>query len=48
VPIAHLVPIESSAEPDVKHVIEAILKIRNEHPLNGEDLKEWISEGRRL
>ena len=48
VPVARLVPVEEKARPHVKHVIEEILRFRHAHPLMGEDLKEWINEGRRL
>jgi prevent-host-death family protein len=48
VPVARLVPVETKAQPDVKRTIEAILEFRQAHPLKGEDLKEWINEGRRL
>ena len=48
VPVARLVPVEAKAVPDVKRTIEAILEFRQAHPLNGEDLKEWINQGRRL
>jgi prevent-host-death family protein len=48
VPVARLVPVEEKQRPDVKRVIEDILEFRKAHPLNGEDLKEWIREGRRI
>src|SRR5690348_9939257 len=48
VPVARLVPVEAKTRPDVKQAIEQILEFRKAHPLNGEDLKEWINQGRRL
>jgi prevent-host-death family protein len=48
VPVARLVPVETKAKPDVRRAIEEILKFRQAHPLEGEDLKEWINQGRRL
>lgn len=48
VPIARLTPIEEKAKPHVRQVIEEILEFREAHPLKGEELEEWINEGRRL
>jgi prevent-host-death family protein len=47
-PVARLVPVEEKSTPEVKQVIESILDFRKAHPLNGENLEEWINEGRRL
>jgi prevent-host-death family protein len=47
-PIARLVPVEAKSAPEVKQIIEEILGFRKAHPLKGENLDEWINEGRRL
>jgi prevent-host-death family protein len=46
VPVARLVPIAANPRHDVKRSIEELLEFREAHPLNGEDLKQWINEGR--
>jgi prevent-host-death family protein len=48
IPVAHLIPVRAKPQPDVKRVIEDLLEFRKEHPLIGEDFKEWINEGRRI
>jgi prevent-host-death family protein len=48
VPVARLVPLEEKQRPDARRVIEEVLEFRKAHPLNGEALKEWINEGRRV
>ena len=47
-PIARLVPLEEKGKPDIKQVIDEILEFRKSHPLNDEELEEWINEGRQL
>ena len=48
VPVARLVPVNGNTKPGVKQTIEAILEFRQAHPLYGDDLKDWINEGRRI
>lgn len=43
-----MVPDEEKSAPEVRQVVEAILDYRKAHPLDGENLEEWINEGRRL
>jgi prevent-host-death family protein len=46
-PVAMLVPVSSSAKPEVQEVIDALKEFRRGRTLNGLTVREMIDEGRK-
>jgi prevent-host-death family protein len=47
VPVAKLIPVAGSQNPNVRETIQAMLEFRKGHRLGGLSVREMIEEGRR-